>query len=455
MRPADDLQTSETLIARLERLPPSPLHLRARILVGTATFFDGYNVLAISFALPVLAGLWHLRPPQIGFLITAGNLGSLLGALFFGWAAERYGRLRIVAWTIAIFGVFSLASAFAWDAQSLAWFRFLQGIGLGGEVPVAAAYISELTRARGRGRFYLLYELIFPVGLLAAALLGFWLVPRVGFRSLFVIGALPALLIPFLLRALPESPRWLLAHHRIAESQAVVTELERSYAATGNALPPVPAAKAPEAMIRASWRDLFAGIYLPRTLVVWTVWFTTYMVTYGLLTWLPTLYRTVFHLSLATSLGYSLIMQAIGLIGSFLCAIYIDRVGRQRWIASALILGGLSLFIVPIAGLGHQGLIVLITVTIAAFCINSVALAVYLFTAEMYPTRMRAFATSVGTAWLRLASAIGPTLVGFMLVGYGIPAIFITFAIIPILGGVVTAIWAVESRGRQLEEVSP
>src|SRR6202163_381081 len=123
-------------------------------------------------------------------------------------------------WSIALFAVMSLVCAFAWDYDSLLVFRTIQGIGLGGEVPVAAVFISELARAQGRGRFVLLYELVFPIGLVAAALVGLWVVPHLGWQYMFVIGALPAFLALALRRLLPESPRWLAVHCRNAAGDA-------------------------------------------------------------------------------------------------------------------------------------------------------------------------------------------------------------------------------------------
>src|SRR5205085_6457488 len=162
----------DDIVARLERLPTSWWQVRTRIIVGVATFFDAFDALAIASVLPVIAPLWKLAPAQIGFMISAGFLGQLAGALLFGFVAERYGRMTAMIWSIALFGVMSLVCAFAWDYNSLLIFRTIQGVGLGGEVPVAAVFISELAKARGRGRFVLLYELVFPVGLVAVALVG-------------------------------------------------------------------------------------------------------------------------------------------------------------------------------------------------------------------------------------------------------------------------------------------
>src|ERR1700722_19875666 len=124
--------TPESIIARIERLPVSPWHVRMRVIVGSATFFDAFDALTIAFVAPALSGLWHLRPSDIGFLISSGFIGQAIGAAGFGWAAERYGRLRVLTWTVAIISVFSLACAWAWGFWSLFLLRFIQGFGLGG-----------------------------------------------------------------------------------------------------------------------------------------------------------------------------------------------------------------------------------------------------------------------------------------------------------------------------------
>src|SRR6202158_4731595 len=227
------------IVARIERLPTSWWQIRTRIIVGAATFFDAFDALAIASVLPVIAPLWKLAPQQIGWLISAGFLGQLLVALVFGWVAERHGRITAMIWSIALFSVMSLVCALAWDYNSLLVFRTIQGIGLGGEVPVAAVFSSELARAQGRGRFVLLYELVFPIGLVGAALVGLWVVPHLGWQYMFVIGALPAFLALVLRRLLPESPRWLAVHGRNAEAETAMALIEaETEKAIGKPLPP-------------------------------------------------------------------------------------------------------------------------------------------------------------------------------------------------------------------------
>jgi putative MFS transporter len=443
----------DDIVARLERLPPSWWQVKARIIVGVATFFDAFDALAIATILPVIVPLWKLTPPQIGFMISAGFVGQFIGALFFGWVAERFGRMTAMVWSIALFAVMSLVCAFAWDYNSLLIFRTIQGIGLGGEVPVAAVFISELAKAQGRGRFVLLYELVFPIGLTAASLIGLWVVPKFGWQWMFVIGALPALLALVLRILLPESPRWLSVRGRNAEAEAAMTLIETGVQqASGKPLPP------PQPVVstldkQASWADLFGPLYLRRTLVVWVIWFSAYFVNYGLSIWLPTLYRTVFKLPLDVSLRYGLITQAVGLLGTLICALAIDRVGRRPWFAVAFACAAVALIVLATfpTPTAEQ---VLICVTLAYFFISSVNIGVYLYTPELYPTRARAIGVGTATAWLRFASIIGPSVVGMMIAG-GLPSVLLVFGLVAAIAAVITAVFAVETKGRVLEEASP
>lgn len=439
--------------ARIERLPLSAWHVKARVIIGVATFFDAFDALAIAFVLPVLVPLWKLTGPQVGFMISAGYLGQLAGALFFSWVAQRFGRVRALVWSILVLSVMSFACAFAWDYQSLLVFRTLQGLGLGGEVPIAAVYISEITRAKGRGRFVLLYELIFPIGLVAAGVVARWVVPTFGWHYMFLIGAIPALLVLFLQRQLPESPRWLASRGRDAEAEAALAHIEReTEKATRKPLPVTEVSVAPQER-RATWSDLFGPNYLRRTLVVWTIWFGAYLITYGLTVWLPTIYRTVFHLPLEQSLQYGLITQVCGLLGALTCALTIDYFGRRPWFAVAFV--GAAAALIGLWFIGAQTpQRVVALVSLAFFFSSIVSLGAYLYTPELYPTRARAMGVGVATAWLRLASMIGPSVVG-MMIGGGLENVFLAFGVIAAIAAVVTAIFAIETKNRILEEISP
>src|SRR5262249_58651685 len=249
---------------------------------------------------------------------------------------------------------------------------------------------------------------------------------------------------------LPESPRWLAVRGRHAEAEKAMSLIEaETQKATGAPLPPV---KPVVATLEkpASLADLFGAFYLQRTLVVWVIWFAAYFVNYGLSIWLPTLYRTLFKLPLDVSLRYGLITQAVGLLGTLICALTIDHVGRRAWFAfsfaaATLALATLALFPAPSPEHG------LTFITIAYFFISTINIGVYLYPP---PTRVRAIAVGTATAWLRFASIIGPTVVGMMLAG-GLPSVFATLATVAAVAAVITGLYAVETKGRVLEEASP
>jgi MFS transporter, putative metabolite:H+ symporter len=443
------------LIARIERLPVTFRLMFLRVVVGIATFFDAYTVLAIAFAMPQLVSEWKLTPTQVGMIISAGYVGQLFGAVLFGALAEKIGRLRTLFITIVLFVSMDVSCLFAWSGASMMAFRFLQGVGTGGEVPVASAYINEFIGAEKRGRFFLLYEVIFPIGLMFAGMVGFFLVPIYGWKAMFVVGLVPSILTIPLRWFMPESPRWLASKGRIAEANAVVKLLEDAATRRGAVLrEPAVQPLAPKATARSDWRELFRGIYLKRTLTIWGLWVCVYMINNGLVTWLPTLYKQVFELPLQTSLAYGWITSAVGVIASIVCALSIDRVGRKPWYATAFLLGTVPLLL--LAWLGATSAVeVLILATAAYAILQTIAFSLYLYSAELYPTRLRAVGTGFGSAWLRAGSSIGPILVGWIVGDFGIRYVFAAFAAVALAGGLLTLRFAIETKGRVLEELSP
>ncbi|HVE06490.1 MAG TPA: MFS transporter [Paraburkholderia sp.] len=447
-----DVQAA-ALIRRIESVPFSRWHTKARIIVGSATFFDAFDALSIAFVLPVLIGLWHIEPLQIGLLIGASYIGQFIGALLFGWIAERTGRIRSAAAAIGIMSVMSLGCALAGNFPLLFACRFIQGIGVGGEMPVAATYISELSNAHGRGKYFLLYELIFPVGLMAAGQLGAWLVPAVGWQIMFWIGAIPGLVIALLVMRLPESPRWLISKGRFAEAEAVVVQMEAS---TPRRIAPSARTTAPRPQTsasRAGWRELLAPFYRSRTLIVWVLWASAFFVANSLNNWLPTLYRTVYHLPLQQALRAASMTNVAQVALLLVCAYSIDRIGRRNWAVTAFCIGGVLL--AGLAAFGaHSVWGVLIVGTTAYGLIGSIAAVLYLYTPEVYPTRMRATSTGLATSWLRLASAVGPSLVGLLVHTRGTGAVFMMFAAVSAVGA-LAATRMIETRERSLEEIAP
>jgi len=435
----------------MESVPFSWWHAKARVVMGSATFFDAFNSLSLAFALPTLIRLWHISPQQSGLLIGVSYLGQLLGALLIGGLAERFGRIRSATASIAILAVMTLACAIAGSFPALIACRFVQGIGIGGEMPVAATYISELSRAHGRGRFFLLYELIFPVGLMAAGQLGAWLVPAFGWQSIFLAGSIPCLIITVLVARLPESPRWLISKGRLGEAEAIVKQIEASTARRS----PVTASAAAPAPVPARgtrWSELLSRSYRQRTLTVWTLWASAFFIANGLNNWLPSLYNTVYRLELQQSLRAASLTNVAQVLVLLVCAFTIDRIGRRTWTAVSFIAGGLILAILGFTGAPSvMGVIILATLSYGV--IGSINAVLYLYTPEIYPTRMRAIGTGLATAWLRWASAVGPALVGFMVATKGIGSVFLMFSGVSVIG-LLAATRMIETRDQRLEDIA-
>lgn len=454
----DNAETSSTpamLIARLERMPITRRLMAIRIIIGISTFFDAYTVLAIAFAMPQLIQEWHISPAQVGLIIAASYVGQLIGAVFFGSLAEKIGRLGVLKITIILFVVMDAACLFAWSATSMMLFRFLQGVGIGAEVPVASAYINEFVGAKKRGRFFLLYEVIFPIGLMFAGMAGYFLVPVLGWKIMFLMGLIPSLLTIPLRWIMPESPRWLASKGRTAEAEKVVSLLEKDVLDKGAPLPkPVVKNNTAHISQQSRWKELFEGIYLKRTLMIWTLWLCVYMINNGIITWLPTLYRSVFNLPLETSLAYGWATSATGVVASVICALLIDKVGRKPWYATACFAS-----IIPLTALAWFGaesaIIVLIFASIAYAILQTVTFSLYLYSAEIYPTRLRAVGTGFGSAWLRAGSSVGPLMVGMLVSDFGLRYVFVFFALVALIAGTITLRYAIETRGRVLEELSP
>jgi MFS transporter, putative metabolite:H+ symporter len=448
------------LLERLESLPFSRWHLRARLIVGSATFFDAFDALSLAFVLPVLVRLWHITPAEIGWLIAIGYLGQFVGALVFGSLAERYGRIPSVAGATALMSLMSIACALAGNFGTLLTLRLIQGIGVGGEMPVAATYINELSKAQGRGRFFLLYELIFPIGLMITGQIGAVLVPALGWEIMFLIGGIPGLLVTVLLLRLPESPRWLVAKGRLADAERVTRQIETGdprFAVRGSQfdrnLGSEPrTANAEPRSTRGRTTELLASSYRARTLIVWTLWACAYFITNGLNNWMPTLYSSVYHLSLAAALRAGTFNNIAQVAILIVCAFAIDAVGRRRWTVLGFITGGALLAMLGTFA-AHSVTAVIALVTLSYGIVGSVNAVLYLYTPEIYPTRIRALGTGAATCWLRLASAAGPVFVGYLVMAQGTAAVFLMFAAAGIIGA-AAALGMLETRNKRLEDLA-
>lgn len=443
------------IVGRLERLPPSPWHVRMRAIVGSATFFDSFDALAIAFVAPALIGQWHLRPTQVGLLISAGFLGQAVGGIGFGWAAERYGRLRVLVWTVLLLSLTSLGCAAAWNLGSLLVLRFLSGLGLGGELPVGIAYINEFAKAERRGWFVLIYESVYAVGIVAVSLLSVWVVPHLGWQWMFIIGAIPALVVIPLRRTMPESPRWLASRGLMEEADAVLRRIEDEISKGGKLPLPAPEPVPPVSTARAGWRDLFGGIYLRRTLMVWSTSFIANFVGFGVTLWLPSIYKTVFKLPNQEALLLSVLSNVMILLAVLTCSFVIDRAGRRPLFSFVFAMTALPLFAIYLAGAHITVAAMLVWATVASYFFPQLQLGMTLYPSELYPTRMRALGAGITGLWTRIGTFIGPIVIGYVLQNAGLGADFLMLGALALLGTLIMILFGVETRKRLLEEVSP
>jgi MFS transporter, putative metabolite:H+ symporter len=443
------------IAARIERLPISRWHNKLRLIVGTANFSDAFDALTVAYVLPALIPLWQLHPSDIGLLISIGYAGQVIGGVVSGWLAERYGRVPLMVANIVLFSLMSFCCIFAGSFAALLTLRFLQGIGLGGEVPIANTYINEFAKSQKRGRFVLIQQLMFPIGLTAVALVGTFVVPLLGWQWMFFFGALPVLLVLPMVRALPESPRWLASSGRAEDADRVLSRIEAMVSRNGAVeLPPIPPGVAPAAPAAPRFDSLFRGIYLKRTLSLWVLWFCAYLLTYSITGWLPSIMRSVYRLPVGQSNLYGFVVNVVGLLVLLFAAFTIDRIGRKRAFSIGFLLAAVPLVVAAFTP-DVSALALLILATLAFAFMGMIPGTLGMYTAENYPNHLRAIGSGASSISQRLSSVAGPYLVGKILPVYGVGGVFGMFAIFAVLGGITCALFSEETSGKTLEELSP
>lgn len=447
--------SAEIISARMERLPFSRFHFRILSIAGACSFFDAFDSLTLSYVLPVLVSLWKFSPADTGLLISTGYVGQVLGAWGFSWWAERVGRVRAMQWTIALIAVLAALCAAAWSFPVLLVLRFIQGLGLGGEVPIGATYINEFTNAKTRGRVVFGLQTFFAFAVAMTALIGTIVVPHLGWRWMFILGTIPALLAIPLRRMMPESPRWLAQRVSLEAADAATTEIEQAVLASGVAsLAPIPDDIPAITEKKARIVELFAPAYRWRTFSAWALCFCYAAISTAMGAWLPTIYRTIYKLPLASALQYSLATAAASFFGACLGIFVIDRLGRRKCFFIAFILGSLPMAYLGLTAVPSSAIEVMVLTSLGNFMLAWLIPGFYVYMPEIYPTRMRALGAGVGSSWFRIATIVSPTIIGFLLQTTTISAVFLFFAGIGLFGAAVVYFFVIETKGRVLEEIS-
>ncbi|WP_353082566.1 MFS transporter [Tessaracoccus lapidicaptus] len=421
-----------TRTERLDRLPYTRRHNKLLIGSGVGWALDAMDIGLISFIMAALAREWSLSGGELSLLGSVGFVGMAFGASLGGLLADRIGRRQVFALTLLIYGVATGLSALSTGLVALIAFRFVVGLGLGAELPVASTLVSEFAPRKIRGRVVVALESFWAVGWLAAATIGFFVVPQAnGWRWALALGAIPAAYSLIVRFGLPESVRFLEAKGRHAEAERVVRDFE---SAAGIASPTHAAAEGPVLpTLTSTRRDLWGDRFRVRTIALWLTWFGINFAYYGAFIWLPTL---LFEggMTLVKSFEFTLYMTLAQLPGYATAAFLIEKWGRRPTLVTFLggsVVGAVAFGLAP--GLaaavapGDEG--TAFAVTLAAGCVLSFFNlgawgALYAITPEVYPTAMRATGAGAATAFGRIAAMAAPLVVPWVVAAAGRPVLF-------------------------------
>ena len=405
----------------------------------------------ISFVLAQLAVQWHATDLELSLIASSGFVGMAVGAALGGLLADRIGRRQVFALTLLVYGLATGASALSWSVAVLIAVRFVVGLGLGAELPVASTLVSEFAPPRIRGRIIVILESFWAVGWTAAAVIGYLVVPYSadGWRWALVIGAAPAAYAVIIRLRLPESVRFLESRGRFSEAEATVRRFEESavggVAHSAAAQPEPLGTAAPVATRRVA--ELFSPGLRRRTGALWLVWFCVNFSYYGAFIWLPTL-LVASGFSLIRSFAYTLIITLAQLPGYAASAYLIERWGRRRTLAVFLVGSALSAAFFGIAGDTTQ--LIIAGMLLSFFNLGAWG-ALYAVTPELYPTRMRATGAGWAAGIGRIASILAPLAVPLLRGMGGTEFLFAVFAVFFVVAA-VGAFGLPEKRGTVLED---
>jgi MFS transporter, putative metabolite:H+ symporter len=434
--------------ARLDRLPLSTFHRRIMWLIGAGMFFDGFDIYVAATVLGATFKSGFSTMSQNAQFMSVTFVGMMLGSFLTGFLGDRYGRRFTYQANLAIFGFACLASAFAPSMAVLILLRFVMGVGLGAENVVGYSTMTEFVPPQARGKWLGGMNVIVVSGLPVAALLGTLIIPGLGWRAMFILGGFGALVVWYLRKALPESPRWLESVGRLDEAETLLQSIEREVSQQHGPLP-APASSLSAAPTR-NLGSLLSSLLFPRMIVGATTLIVMNTLIFGFVTWLPTFFVHE-GLSIVTSFSYSLVMSLGAPIGSAIGAFTADSWGRKPTIAGAslltIVLGGIYPFIHQPATL----LVVGFLLTVPIYILVSVLFAIYI--PELFPTEVRLRGAGICNTFGRGATILTPFLAVALFRSYGIGGVLSLMIGLLIVQAAVVLRFGIEPKKRRLEEL--
>lgn len=430
-----------TRAQRLDRLPFTKKHAKLLLGSGVGWALDAMDVGLIAFVMAALTVQWQLDKTTLSWIASIGFAGMALGATLGGLLADRIGRRQTFALTLLVYGIATGASALAGSVAVLILLRFLVGLGLGAELPVASTLVSEYAPKKIRGRMVVALEAFWAVGWLAAALIGYQVIPRLadGWRWALAIGVIPTIYAAVVRWGLPESVRFLELKGRFGEAEKAVASFE---AAAG--VKPVPS---PDVVPTApeGGESIWAPQLRRRTAALWAVWFCINLSYYGAFTWLPTLLLGQ-GFDLVKSFEYTVIITLAQLPGYAAAAYLIEKWGRRSTLATFLAGSAISA-----AAFGFADSVTWVIVAGCALSFFNLGAwgALYAIGPEVYPTGVRGAGTGAAAAFGRIASIIAPLSVPLLLAAGGMVAVFAVFGAAFLLAA-LAALFLPEAKGLTL-----
>ncbi|CAA7600088.1 Major facilitator superfamily transporter [Acididesulfobacillus acetoxydans] len=448
---ANETAAQMNIPGRLERLPMTSFQRKLFTVIATAWLADQVDVALLSFLMGALTVYFHLTAVQIGFLASMTFAGQLAGNVLVGVAADRFGRKMTFQISMIIWGIASFLAAGAWSIGALMVFRFLIGLGVGGEAPVAQALVSEFVPADVRGKYIAFMEGFWAVGYVLSGGIAYFLLPRVGWRWVFVVVGLLSIVIFFVRRHLPESPRWLADKGRIQEANVVLTGIEREIAKRTNK--PLPAAKpffAELSTQKNSILTLFDKMYLKRTFMAFGLWFFSLLGFFGLSSWMAVLLNSR-GISITQSVGFLTLITTGGIPGFFVAAYLLEKVGRKPTTVLFLIMSAVTAYLY---GQSTDYTMLFITGFIMQFFMFGMWSCLYAYTPELYPTHARSTGAGFSSAFGRIGAIAGPVIVGYVVNTIGQVGVFSLGAISFAIAALLVLALGIETKGLTLEEIS-
>ena len=438
--------------ARLDRLPISSFHYRIFLLVGAGMFFDGYDLYVAGGVLASAIQTKFSTIPQNLQFISLTFVGMTLGALITGFVGDKFGRRFTYQINLLIFGLASLAAAFAQDMNQLIACRFLQGLGLGAEIVVGYSTLTEFVPPKTRGRWLSMMAFLVVAGFPVTALLGYLIIPAWGWRPMFIIAGVGSLVVWYLRKNLPESPRWLEAQGRTAEAEALMESIEKEVQATSGPLPaPKPAVATPQLTVAA----IFKPPILQRLLVGCWVLITINTLIFGFVIFLPQFFLRQ-GLTITNSLGYTVVLAAASLVGCAFGAVLSDYIGRRWSIIGASFLTIAAGWVYSHFNAASDPVIVLSVgaILIVAIYIQT-AILFGVYTPELFPTEIRLRANGICNTLGRGATVVSPFVVGYLMVNYQLPGVVWLMIGLVVIQIIAVYFWGVEPARRSLEGLDP